>query len=75
MLIVFFLFVCFGDEGEKKSFIALPGREGHSRLMPEKTCVLQSSRLGAAETNLTSIREEAGSIPDPAQWVKDPVLP
>ena len=35
----------------------------------------RSSPRGSAETNLTSIREVKGSIPAPAQWVKDLLLP
>ena len=31
----------------------------------------RSSHLSSVETNLTSIREDAGSIPGLTQWVKD----
>ena len=31
------------DEIEKNSFIALSGKEGHSRLLPSKLCILTQS--------------------------------
>ena len=45
--------------------------------LPDKTQLnfhFRSSHPGSAIMNLTSIHEDAGAIPGPAQWVNGPAL-
>ena len=60
-----------GSKKERERSRAGRGERGLDKIeMP-----LGSSHCGAAERNLTSTPEDAGSIPGLAQWVKDPELP
>ena len=53
---------------EDKDFLTI------SRIAKHKEKI-GSSHRGSAEVHLTSIHEDAGSLPGLAQWLKDPALP
>ena len=48
--------------------------EAKNKSKPKKTYI-RSSCPGSVETNLTSIHNDAGSIPGLTQWIEDQALP
>ena len=59
-------------ESHQQGHEQLPGKE---RAGTSVSLLFGSSHRGSAETNLTSIHEDAGSIPSLNQWVKDLRIP
>ena len=51
------------------------GRKGSCFSQEDFIVNMRSPRCGSVVMNLTSIREDAGSIPGLAQWLKNPTLP
>ena len=56
---------------EKQSYVNL----NYYLMIDFRNVIIGSSYCGSVVTNLTSIHEDMGSIPGPAQWVKDLALP
>ena len=59
------------------SLLAPPATQGLVRCLPQwptKQADIGSSHCGSAVMHLTSIHEDAGSIPGLTQWIKDQAL-